>query len=140
MDTGDILGNSEPESRRTGILIACIVQTIERPEDLLALGFRYAGPVVLHIDGERAVALGGADIHVVGEAGGVVNEIGDGALEGVAALQVNIEVGDVIRHAVDQVGRDRVGFVAATGRDADEAVARANAALQCCRIETTTVR
>lgn len=61
-------------------------------------------------------------------------------LEGIAELRLNLQAGDVVRHVVDPEGRDRIGYVAATGPDIETAEARVEAALACFRIETQAVR
>ncbi len=48
--------------------------------------------------------------------------------------------GDTSRHVVDSTGRNRVGYVAAMGPDTETALARVERALECCRIETSTIR
>ncbi len=80
-----------------------MVDPVEGPEHILPLGLRNARPVVLDLDGERAISLGGADVHMIGEAGGIVDEVGDRALEGMAAHRHDERV------AVD---RDLDGLVA----------------------------
>ena len=51
---------------------------------MLALGFGDAWPVIVDLDDERAVLPLGADRNVVGETHRVIDEIGDGAFEGMA--------------------------------------------------------
>ena len=61
------------------------------------------------------------------------------SVDGVAQIQIFVRPGDTLRHVVDSTERDRVGYVAATGPDAETALARVARALECCRIETSTI-
>src|SRR5262245_62657398 len=83
VNAGDIAGNGEAEPSRAGILIARMVEPVERPEHLLAFRFGDAGAVILDRYCQRSVRLGGADIDVLGEARGVVEEVRDRPPEGV---------------------------------------------------------
>ncbi|MCH8203942.1 MAG: hypothetical protein IID09_02205 [Candidatus Hydrogenedentes bacterium] len=62
------------------------------------------------------------------------------SVDGVAQIQIFARPGDTLRHRVDSAGRDRVGYIAATGPDTETALARVERALECCRIETSTIR
>lgn len=57
---------------------------------------------------------------------------------GVVEIQLNVRVGDTIRHVVDPAGRGRVGYVAANGPDVETALASVKRALECCHIKTST--
>src|SRR6188768_3527749 len=82
MNAGDVAGDGETKAGRLRVLIAGVVEPIKGPEHLIALILRDAWSVVLDLDHQRAVLPPGAHCHMVGEAYGVVDEIGDGALEG----------------------------------------------------------
>ena len=84
MNTGDVAGDCQAKAGRFRVLIAGVVEPVERPEYLIALILRDAWPVILDLDHERAVLPFGADRHMIGEAHRVVDEISDGALEGMA--------------------------------------------------------
>src|SRR5262245_45760877 len=85
VNTGDVAGDGEAKTRRFGILVARVIKPVEGAEHLIALILRDAWPVVLDLDHERAILTSSADRDVVGEAHRIVDEIGDGALEGVAS-------------------------------------------------------
>ncbi len=55
---------------------------------------------------------------------------------GVEEVVMGLKPGDVMRHAVDCETRDRVGYVLATGDDAETAVRAAKQAMNLCDIET----
>ena len=61
------------------------------------------------------------------------------SVDGVAQIQIFARPGDTLRHVVDSAGRDRVGYVAATGPDAETALACVDSAVECCRIETSMI-
>ena len=61
------------------------------------------------------------------------------AVEGVVTLRVAAKVGDMMRHVIDPVSRDRVGYVTAVGPDAATAKARAERAAGFCRPVTRTM-
>ncbi len=60
------------------------------------------------------------------------------SIDGIAEIQLNVRVGDTMRHVLDPAGRDRVGYIAAKGPDIETALARVERALECCHIETST--
>src|SRR6187397_33805 len=84
MDAGDVARDGEPKPGRAGVLIARMIDAIERAEHMFALVLRNARTVVLDLDGERAVLPRRADLHMLRKARRVVDEIGDRSLEGVA--------------------------------------------------------
>src|SRR5688572_16642856 len=84
MNAGDVAGDRQAEASGFGVLIAGVVEPVEGPEHLIALILRDAWPVILDLYYERTVLPSCAHCHMVGEAHRVVDEIGDGALEGVA--------------------------------------------------------
>ena len=113
MNAGDVAGDGQSKAGRFGILIARVIEPVKRPKHLIALILRDAWPVVLDLDHERAILSPSADRDVVGEAHGIVDEIGDGALEGVAP-----ERHDQRRIAnVDANVRLAMGLVAHLGQD-----------------------
>lgn len=61
------------------------------------------------------------------------------ALPGVVCIEMAIQPGDDLRHMVTREERDRVGYVVATGADADEADNRARAAIASVRFVTRTI-
>ncbi len=61
-------------------------------------------------------------------------------MAGMVEVAVSARPGDIVRHVVDQDGQQRLGYVAATGADVQEAVARAKRARHCCRVVTRAVR
>jgi len=61
------------------------------------------------------------------------------SVEGVTQIQIRVRPGDTLRHVVDSTERNRVGYVAATGPNSETALARVDRALECCRIETSTI-
>ena len=81
---------------------------------------------------------GGAAIYWIAAQPGVVTEIGGieeaRAVPGVKEVVVAAEHGDVLGHAVDEEGRDRIGYVIATGANAAEAKCAAQRAAALCRI------
>lgn len=58
------------------------------------------------------------------------------ALPGVVDLVVSVTPGETLGHVVDCVTRDRIGYVLATGEDAEDAVRRAKAAVKAVEIVT----
>ena len=85
VNAGDVAGDGQSKSGRFGILIARVIEPVKRPKHLIALIFGNAWPVVLDLDHKRAILPSSADRDVVGEAHGIVDQIGDGALEGMEA-------------------------------------------------------
>src|ERR1044072_3459842 len=83
MDASDVTGNRKSEPGRAGVLIARVVDAVERAEHLLAFVLGNARAVIIDFDGESAVLPRSAHPHMLGEARGVVDEVGDRALEGV---------------------------------------------------------
>ena len=91
MALGDVTGNGEAEARVRLVLIAGVVDAVERLEDVISLGFGDARPVVVDLNPEPWSFRGGADQHLIAIAYSVGDEIGDGALERVA-LQRNHDI------------------------------------------------
>ena len=85
MDAGDVAGDGEPKPGRAGVLVARMVEPVERTEHLLALGLRECRDRRRRPRRTASHRWRSArDLDVVGEARGVVDEVGDGALEGMA--------------------------------------------------------
>src|SRR4029078_6605278 len=84
MDAGHVARDGEPKPGRAGVLIACMIDAIERAEHLFALVLREAWAIILDLYGERAVLPRRADLYVLRETRRVVDKIGDRSLEGVA--------------------------------------------------------
>ncbi len=59
------------------VLVAGVVEPVERPEDVVALRRRDARAVVVDLDAQPLALGRGADDDVVAEAGGVRDEVGD---------------------------------------------------------------
>ena len=64
------------------VLVARVVEPVERLEHVVALGRGNARAVVVDLDAQPVALGGGADDDLVAEARGVGDEVGDGALEG----------------------------------------------------------
>ncbi|MFP4172309.1 MAG: ATP-grasp domain-containing protein [Candidatus Hydrogenedentota bacterium] len=82
----------------------------------------------------------GAALYWLPGAAGIVERL-EGCEEarrmpGVRDLAVGVKPGDQLGPAVDCVGRDRIGYVLTEGETADEAIQRARAARDHCRIVT----
>lgn len=60
-------------------------------------------------------------------------------MAGTVEVAVSAKPGDIVRHIVDQEGQQRVGYVAATGAEVQEAVATAKRAQRCCRVATRAI-
>lgn len=82
----------------------------------------------------------GAALFWIPARSGVVTEIRGieeaRGVPGVEEVVMELRPGDVMRHAVDCETRDRVGYVVATGDDAETAVRAAKQAINLCDIET----
>ena len=77
---------ARPKPGRAGILIARVIEPVEGAEHMLALGFGDAGPVVFDLRrSARRSACAALTFDMLGEARGVVDEVGDRALERMAA-------------------------------------------------------
>src|SRR5262245_58546073 len=113
VDPRNVTGDGKAEAGGFGVLVARVVEPIERPEHLVPLVFRDAGAVILDLDHERAVLTSGTHSDKVGESHGVVDEIGDGALEGMAAK--GHHQGRIA--AIDTDLRFAVGLVAHLGQN-----------------------
>ena len=74
----------KPEPGVALVLVARVVEPVERPEHVVAFGRRDARPVVVDLDPEPAAFGGGADDDAIAEARRVRDEVGDGAFEGLA--------------------------------------------------------
>ena len=62
MAAGDVAGDGQAQARAALVLVARLFEPQEGFEDLLALAFRHARPVVIDVDGEVArLALRGDD-------------------------------------------------------------------------------
>ncbi len=57
----------------------------------------------------------------------------------VVEVTVNPQLGEIMGHVVDQVTRDRVGYVVVTGADAAASIERATLARDTCKLITKTV-
>lgn len=73
-----------------------------------------------------------------GEVTAIEGEAEAEALDGVEAVFVRAAPCDIIRHIVDQAGRDTLGFVVTTGPDLETAEQRASAAASTVAIRTRT--
>ena len=104
MDASDVAGNREPKPGRARILVARVVKPIEGAEHVLALSLGDARAVVFDGDGERAILALGGDLDVLGEARGVVDEIGNRALESMPAQRHD-------QRSVIDLDRDVLGAV-----------------------------
>lgn len=71
-----------------------------------------------------------------GEVAAIEGEAEAAAIEGVEAVYVRVEPSDIIRHVVDQTGRDSLGYAVATAKDTRTAEARARQAAAAITIRT----
>lgn len=58
-------------------------------------------------------------------------------IPGVVDVRFGAKPGDIMGHVVDRETRDRVGYVAARGETAEEALDRARRAAECCKVVTS---
>ena len=83
---------------------------------------------------------GGAAIHWIPTRSGIVKEIrgidAARALPGVKDVVVAVQPGDTMRHVMDSIARDRVGYVLAIGANGREAIDIARRAVRLCEIVT----
>ena len=116
------------------------------PADILlrAHGIDTLGNTLRFAAGEpprfEAASNRGAALFWIPARSGVVTEIRGieeaRGVPGVEEVVMELRPGDVMRHAVDCETRDRVGYVLATGDDAETAVRAAKQAINLCQIET----
>jgi len=66
----------------------------------------------------------------------IVGEAEARAIANVVELHVFVKPGDEVKHIVDCVTRDRIGYVYARGENVDEAVAATRQALEMCKVVT----
>lgn len=87
--------------------------------------------------GERSAAI--AWLHArSGEVAAIEGTDAVQQTDNVEAVCVRIQAGDIIRHIVDQAGRDELGFVVATGLDTPTAADGASRAAAAIQIHTQT--
>jgi hypothetical protein len=110
----NIARDGKAKAAAAGLQIAAFVQTMERPERLLAQSFGNAGPIVVHQNGNGAAFAPQRHSHVFAVLQRVVDQIGDAALERVTAHRKHNGLrrhGEPVRSRTAHPRRRRGGIV-----------------------------
>ena len=81
MRARDVARDRQSEARATFVLVPRLVETVERPEDVVPMLGGDAGTVVVDVDPDESLLPDGRDLDAVGVALGVGDEVADAALD-----------------------------------------------------------